>query len=249
MSKLEVGRGAAYLYAETITTMFGGYIFWLVISKLASTEIIGTYATIVSLANIVVTVVTFGIPNGIQSFLGKSFAEQKVENSKVWIKVSLVIVTVGLMISIIITVILRDLIYEAFKFDLNLLIVLILFMSSTSIYTLFRFVIIATLKTKRLTIVTVISTIIKFAVAVLLAFFGAASFGVAAGVILFPLLLSILLGLIITTILKSSAGKPNFTFGNALKKTFAASVGFWIPSVISIVGSQLGTIIVKGSQG
>ena len=56
-------------------------IFWLFLSKIATPEVIRTSSAVISLATILATIVTIGIPNGIQRFLGKSFSEQKLEDT------------------------------------------------------------------------------------------------------------------------------------------------------------------------
>ena len=51
--KKVIGRGAAYIYVETIASIISGYIFWIIMSKIATTEIIGMSSTMVSFASIV----------------------------------------------------------------------------------------------------------------------------------------------------------------------------------------------------
>jgi O-antigen/teichoic acid export membrane protein len=250
LSKLEVGKGAIYLYIDTITGMFFGYIFWLFLSKITAPEIIGTSSAVVSFATILATIVAIGVPNGVQRFLGKSFSEQKIEDTKVAVKASLFLVFIGILVCSTVILIVKDWVYDVFRIDLNLLIITMLFIASSAIGILFRSVIIASLKTKVLIVVSIFSTIAKFVLAiVLLVLNDTGVLGVTISITIFPILTSILLSFNIMAIFKPSRDKPEVSFSHYLKNILVASIVFWIPSLINIMGIQLGTIVVHESQG
>jgi len=251
LSGHEVGKGAAYLYIEAITMMFSGYFFWFVMSKITTAAIIGNSSAVISLATIFTTIVTIGVPNGIQRLLGKSFFEQKIENTKVFIKTSLLIVSIGISVSGIIILIAKDWIYDVFKIDFGLLLVSILLIGTSAIYTLLRSIVVASLKTKVITIVSIISTFAKFALAIALVLVGTGVFGVTIGFTSFPILTSILLiAAIIIMVFKLPSNKSSeFSFRYSVKKIFVVSMAFWIPGVIATIGFQLGTIVVFNSKG
>ena len=94
--KKVIGRGAAYIYVETIASIISGYIFWIIMSKIATTEIIGISSTMVSFASIVAVLATIGIPTGVQRFIGKSFSEKKLEDSKSFVLTSLFLMTISI---------------------------------------------------------------------------------------------------------------------------------------------------------
>ena len=96
MSKEVVVKGAAYIYLETIISMFAGYIFWIIISRITSPQILGTASAVVSLATILATIGTIGANIGVQRFLGKNFSENKLEDARVFIKASLALTLVGM---------------------------------------------------------------------------------------------------------------------------------------------------------
>ena len=45
-----VGKGATYLFFDTIVSMISGYVFWFIISKLTTTDVVGPASTPVSIA-------------------------------------------------------------------------------------------------------------------------------------------------------------------------------------------------------
>ena len=112
-----------------------------------------------------------------------------------------VIVCIGVIISA------RDWMYDVFRIEHNLLILLVLLVASSSIYVLFRAIIIASLKTRRLTKITVISAAAKFSIAIILILFGYVSLSIFISTATFPILISILLAFNILELLKQPGGK------------------------------------------
>jgi O-antigen/teichoic acid export membrane protein len=249
LSKLEVGKAAAYLFIENIIAGFSAYGFWLIMSRITTVEVIGTSSAIVSLASIFVVIVGVGIPTGIQRFLGKSFSEQKIEDAKMYVKTSLLIVSIGIIVGTTVILIAKDWIYDAVRFDFNLIIISIIFIASYAISTLFRSVIIASIKTKILVIVSILSSIAKFAISIILVLIGTGALGVTIGFTSFSILGLIILAFTIMTTFKRSEDKPEVSFSNSFRNIVIASMASWVPGLISTIGSQLGTIVVFGSQG
>jgi O-antigen/teichoic acid export membrane protein len=220
-------------------------------SKITTPAIIGNSSALISLAAILSTVITIGVPSGLQRFLGKSFSQQKLEETKLFVKGSLLIVSVGIILSSLIMLIARDWIYVLFRVDFASLIVLILLIGSTALSLLLRSTVVASLKTKIITIVSIISTVSKFAIATILVLMGTGALGITIGFTSFPILTSVLL--IITTIIilfrLPAENKSTSTLSQMLKSLLIVSMTLWIPSVIAIIGYQLGTIVVFGSRG
>ena len=185
-----------------------------------------------------------------QRFLRKSFSQQKLEDTKLFVKGSLLLVFAGIFVSSLIMLVARDWIYVLFRVDFASLVVLILLIGSTALSLLLRSIVVASLKTKIITIVSIISTVAKFAIAVILVLMGM-GLGITIGFTSFPILTSVLL--IITTVMilfkLPTQNKPASTLSHALKNLLIVSMTFWIPSVIATIGFQLGTIVVFGTQG
>src|SRR3989475_8720077 len=229
--------------------MIIGYIFWFVLSKITTAEIIGTSSTVISLATIFSTVVIMGIPTGIQLFLGKNFSELKLQNVKMFINASLLLMAIGVIVSCILILIGKDWFDQTFRIDFKLLLVVILLIGTYAISTLFRSVVISSLNTKKLPVIMISSSIIKLVIAVILVTIGTGALGVTIGYAFYPVLASLFLSIIVLNILKSSKGKSEVVFSRCLKDVLVASVVSWIPSIIYTVGLHLGQIMVFGSHG
>jgi len=188
------------------------------------------------------------IQNGLQRFLGKSFARNETGDAKVFVKSSLLLITTGITASSVFIIVGQDWIAKTFAIDTDLILIAILIIASSGYYTLFRSAIIASLKTRLLPLAMGISTIAKISLALLLIFLGAGAFGILAGFAAFSIIASILLAIILLLIIKTKE-KPNVRILESIRSIFSASIVMWIPALISVLGTQLGTIVVFGSHG
>ncbi len=114
MIKNEVGRGAIYLYIQLISSMISGYIFLILLARITTTEIIGTFALVVSISEIFANIAIIGMPDVIQRFLGKSFLQNKVADAKVFVKISLIFLSVSIITSCTVILFLRDWLSDVF---------------------------------------------------------------------------------------------------------------------------------------
>ncbi len=236
------------MLVETIVGLFSGYVFWLIIAKFASSGVIGTSSAVISLSTIVMTVATMGIPLGVERFLGKSFSSKHSE-AKHFVEASTILVSIGIVLCSIVMLIFRDSIQSNFKIDLSLLVLAILLMCSSSIFTLFRSVLIASLKTKTLPLILIISAGTKMGVTILLVLIGMGTVGIIFGFILNSILGSILLGFVIGMIFKGSERQEDLKFKETFKNILSSSMANWIPLLIATMGSQLGTVLIFASRG
>jgi len=229
--------------------MLFGYVFWFVLAKITTPEIIGTVAAVVSMAAIFTTASGLGVPYVLSRFLGKYFSEQKFGEAKVYIKASLLLITIGITASIAGIFLVQQSFIQTFKIDFNLLIVAMMIIASTVIANTFRSVIISSLKTKKLPLIHILSSSGKLVLAISLVLLGAGALGAAIGFVFAPILMSILLAFFTVRILKQSKRNVELRVGQCIKSIFPASRAVWVSGLISVTGLHLGIIIVLGSQG
>jgi len=249
LSDLTIGRGGAYIFIENISSLILGYALWFVMIIISTSEVIGISAAVISMTGIFITLVSMGIPDGIQRFLGKHFAEQNLPDVKVFVKVSVFIISVGLTICSIIILTFHEWIEKTFVMNFDLVLMAILITSSTAMNILFRSIVISTLRTKILPITVLISASCKIVITVILILMGMGAFGVLVGFAVSQVIVGIILGINIWTILKSPTKKSMLTFKTTSKNILSASISNWLPSILNIVGTQLGIIIIFGTQG
>jgi O-antigen/teichoic acid export membrane protein len=255
-----VGKSAAYVYIETLAAMIIGYVFWIILSQITSAEVIGASSALISFTNIFAVVALIRIDEGVQRFLGKSFSEGKIDKVKLYVKASLFLVSVGILASSIAILLISSWIYDVYGIDFSLVVVAVILVASHTISGLLYSVVIASLKTKVLPKIMIVSSTAKLFVTVILILMGTGVLGLTIGYTLYHIVSSILLGIIILTIF-SLSNKNNIRnntqritveaakFGHACKNIVTASVVRWIPYLITTIGSQLGPIVTFGFQG
>ena len=250
-SDKQLGRGTIYIYIESVTAMIFGYIFWIILSRIGAIEIIGTFSAILSLAGILAVIASFGIPEGIQRFLGKFFYQRKLNDAKVFVVSSLIIISSGIILCAIFTFILRDWIYVVFAFDLNIIAALIMLSASSTIYQLLHSIVISSLDTKILPTAMIILWTVRIALGTVIILAGVGAVGItltySAGYIAASVLLSATIVLILKKSVKSKSSEVNLS--NASKDISISSVASWIPDLVMIIGIQLGTVVVFGTRG
>lgn len=246
-----MARGATFLYFETLVAMFSGYGFWIIMSKLAAPEVIGVSSALISLAVIFMTAATIGIPAGIQRFLAKSFSQKELGDATVYLNSALILVSLGIAVSCGVLLIVYNSFYEYLRIDFSLVVVAFLLVASTALATLFRSIIIATLTTKALPLIALLSASVKFVLAIVLVLVGTGALGVVIGFTSSSIMGSILLGFIIVAVIKSPTGtnSTRIPLKAAIKNTLEASVSSWIPTLIYSIGAHLGPLLVFGSHG
>ena len=252
MIKNEVGKGAIYVYIQLISSMVSGYIFFIILARITTTEIIGIFSLLLALSEIFGNIAIMGLPDGMQRFLGKSILQKNLSDARIFVKLSLVFLSIGIVSSLVLILSLRDWLYSAFGIDSNLVIVVSLLISSYAIYTVLYYIIIATLKTKKLPIIITISSTAKLIMAITLVSLGGGVIGLALGYTFFGQILSaILLGIIIIKMFQPSVNlaKSELKYGNASKELLKAGVASWIPILITTLGIDLGTLVLYGSHG
>jgi O-antigen/teichoic acid export membrane protein len=250
MNNNSVGKGVAYLYIESITMLFSGYIYWLIISKITDPSIIGMSSTVISVVTIFVAVASIGVSGGIQRFLGKSITINNLDNIKRIINSSFLILGVGLLGTFLAMFIMREWIYESFRIDPFLLIMSMILVSAMVISGVLRSIIIPTLKVRIITISSVIATIIKIVSTIILLIADTGVVGILVGFTLYPLISIIFFVVYIKKTIYPTLPAGNFkSLFSSVYDIFIAGTGFWIPTVVSTIGSQLGTISVFLSIG
>lgn len=252
-----VGKSAAYLYIESIVAMIIGYIFWIILSQITSAEVIGASSALISLTNIFAVVALIGIDEGNQRFLGKSFSEGKIDDVKLYVKASLFLVSVGILASSIAILLISSWIHDVYGIDFSLVIVAIILVASNAIQLLLYSVVTASLKTKVLPKIMIVSSTAKLLLTVILILMGTGVLGLTIGYTVNHIISSILLAIVILTTFALSNKNNNSNqirtavanFSHACRNIVTAGVARWIPHIITTIGSQLGTIVIFGFQG
>jgi len=252
MIRNDVGKGAIYLYIQLISSMVSGFIFFILLARITTTEIIGTFSFLVSISEIFANIAIIGLPDTIQKFVGRSFLQYKQADAKTYLKISFVILAVGITVSCAMILFLRDWFSGIFGIGFSLIVVVDLLIASYAIYTILYSIVVASLKTKIIPIIVIISSIAKVFLALSLILMGHGILGLTLGYTLFgQVVSSALLGIFIIKIFKSQVKfvKPTVTFRTGYKSILTAGIVAWIPVLITTVGIDLGTLVLYNTYG
>jgi O-antigen/teichoic acid export membrane protein len=245
--KYGIGQGAAYIYIETIIGLLSGYVLWFILSRITTPEAIGVSSAIISFSAIFAGIATIGVPYGISHFLGKSLSNQQLEK-KVFINTSILIVASGIFATSTIVYFIRE--WINVSLDVNLIILSILLIATYSMTYLFRSIVIATLDTKRLPIITLVSSVTRTILAIVLVFSIMPGVGIIIGYLSYQVVSCLFLAFIVMRVF-GLGGKIYFPkIRETFKSLIIASIPSWIPALITSIGSgDLGIIIIFGSKG
>ena len=227
--------------------MIYGYAFWYILSRITTPDVIGVSSSLISLAVIFISVASIGIPIGSQRFLGKMFLERKFEDISVFVRTSLVITTIGIFSCCAMILVAKDWLFDTYPF--NLFAITFILISSSTISVLFRYVIIASLETRKLLVISIISSGVKLVLTIILVFTTADELAVMIGFTITPILTAILFAFNVKSLIKKVQIKSSFKFLETFKMLLRASVAAWIPSLIDTIGGQIGTVTVLAIQG
>ena len=252
MDKQVLTRGAAFIYIQVVVSAISAYVFWLIMTQLTTSVVIGTLSTLVSIVEILTSFAGIGIPGSIQRFLGKTFSERRLEDSKIYVVTSLFFTSIGIIVSCLFIVV-GGRFFELIKIDSTLQFILIFVIISKSIQLLLSSVVISTLKTRVLAVVNTISSTTKIAISIIMVLIGAGITGLAFSYLLFDSLLSsVLLGIVVMKYMKPVSKEkivPTLSYIHASKDILTGGVTNWIPILVTNIGLQLGTIVLFGSKG
>jgi O-antigen/teichoic acid export membrane protein len=227
--------------------MVAGYVLWLFLSSLTTPDVIGTASTVVSLSVIFSQIVDIHVSVGSIRFLGKSFSEGNLEDVNVLVRACLVIALLGILIGSVFITIFKEWLFPAIQIDL--IIILILLIGVTIIFNLFRAVLVSSLKTKSLPIITIISSAFRIALAVMLLHAGFDAVGITIGYLSGFAVALVLLSVKVLKNMSRAKKQATINLYTACKRILVASIPSWVPTVMSVVGSHLGTVVVFGAVG
>ncbi len=244
-----IGRGAGYIFVETIIGFISGYLLWLVLTRITTPEIIGISATVVSLSSIFIVIAEIGVDKGSSRLLARCFHDNNLEKARIFVKVSLILVCVGIFSSVSILMIFKDWISPSL--NIPLLYFAMLIIGSSTVGILLHSIVIASLKTKVIPKVMVVASSSRTIMVIVLVLAQAGAVGIVLGYSFYQILASILLAFAIIKLLRHKENsKHSEQINNPVKTVLIASIPSWIPKLISVIGgTNLGTVIIFGSIG
>ena len=232
--------------------MISGYVFLILLARITTTEIIGTFSLLVSISEIFANIALIGLPDSIQKFFGKTFLQRNQEDAKVFVKISLIFLSAGVIGSCVATLLIRDWLSSVFGIGFHLIVVIDLLITSYAFYTALYSIVVASLKTKVLPIIIIISSITKVSLALSLVLTGYGVEGLTLGYTFFgQILSSVLLGISIIKLFKSTrkSTKPRVSLKTASRNLLTGGIVSWVPVLITTLGIDWDTLVLYNTYG
>src|SRR4030095_7140759 len=252
-NKQAIGRGAVYIYIQFFVSSISGYIFWLIITQLTSSALVGTLSAIIAISEILASFAIIGIPDSIQRFLGRSFYEKNAERAKKYLAASFILVSLGIL-GTCLFIIFDNAVLKLTEIDYNLKLVIIAIVASLAINLLLTSIIISSLKTKVLPTVNIIASSSKIVLSIFLILLGGGVIGISLSYLFFGNALSAILLAVYSIRLFRSTSKVDtagseVNLQHASKDLLVGGIASWIPMLIYDVGIHLGTVVLYGAKG
>ena len=244
MSTRKVIRGGLWLYARSLANNLTGYAYWFIVSRIAGAEALGISSATVSLATLVSSALSLGVPGALQRFLGLTIGKGDKErlSEYFWSAAAFFLLTrlcagAALLLAGLAQVRSIGLDPEMLKYA-GLLVMLGWTMVLDSL-------LISYLKTKLSALSYIAGSLAKLAVGITLVWLGWGWTGVVLGYV--------------ASSVVTGAGLMVYSSGLVLRRPIVtwlgvaevlrAGLSIWLPGIITLVGQQVGVLAVFGARG
>jgi O-antigen/teichoic acid export membrane protein len=225
-----------------------GYIYWLLVSFLGGSDIVGIAGSVNTLSLLVSGIAVLGLPTGVQRFLGRDFTERNVGNLNSYFWSSLILTVALSLASTLVIWIIAYLNVPLLGFS-NMMLISTALLVSLGFSGMFSALLVSMVRTWPVAISYTIASLVKLGSGIFLLHLGLGWFGAVMGIVFGNLSWVLLLLLFAVAELRHLG---HITVGFSLKslsESLRAGSVTWLPSVIALIGQQFGLLAVFSIQG
>ena len=250
----KVVSGGFWLYLDTILLSLIGYSYWVLIGLFTGPVegpiIIGYASTTNSLAGIITAIANFGIPIGIQRFLGKAYGENNYRLLKRYFVPAIIFIVVVSLSTTFSLFMLNAILSSALKIDTIYVILAGILVFFAGVNATMKSFLISILRTKQIFVLDAIAQFLRLGTGLYLVVIGLDGIGAVLGFVFAGIILAITLGIYTLSIMRGiHVGTEKILDFTILKDIFNASVVSWLPNLITVIGAQTGILVLFSSQG
>jgi len=242
----KAARGVLYLYINFIVGTVVGYLYWVIVSRMVKPEAVGLASTTVSIATLVSTLSIFGVPVGVQRFLGKAFGNHDANAFRSHFNGALVFLIFSSGAAALILVGLSGLWVSFIGIPNSFIVIAAIMAFTTGLATLFGVAYTASIRTDVSLYGGVIASVARLVIGVLLISVGLEAFGIAVGYLISSLFLLAFLAILGIRLLRLHVSRLTFLH---TKEIVQAGFVNWVPTAIATIGTHLSVIAVYGFHG
>ncbi len=232
-----------WVYLSNIVNTVTGFVYWLLISKIADPSVVGLVSATIGLAGVISSLLNLGMSTGLIRLLGEYIKKDKYKSRKYFWTVFLFYESMAVSTFLIFVILYLNNI--GFAEYTPIMIVLASVYVLMNLAPIFMAVFIASLRTFIYFISMLIGNILRIVVGVLLVFLGQGWIGALTGFYAMLLVVDVI-GFVFSA--KLFGLKPTFS-RNIVRHVIEVSIPSWLPNTILILGQQLAVIILYASTG
>lgn len=241
-------KGGLWLYVGSLLFSFLGLLYWVMASFFISPDVVGTAAAILSFEVLILTVISMGVPRGLQRFIGQSWGSADYQELSVYFFAALVFLSIVSVPVVFLLFLFPDAILGVLGFNhVEILLICVLMLLDfwpPVFYSLFKSV----LRTETASLADIVLSIAKLVIGLVLLYLG---FGLVG------ILLSFIAGSIARGILFLHTTNAFFSRHNlkrlkrpefsAIKRLLQAGTAHWVPNTLLILSQSVGVLFLYGS--
>lgn len=248
MSLSRVVRGGFWLYIGSLLTIFLTYVYWLIASNFVVPNVVGSAGAVMSMQSLLVSVFSFGLPSGLQRFVGLCKGKNDYQQLSEYFFSSLFFtlsISTLLALSVLVSSLIGFSIFNLNSAELSFIVILTLLGSWQPIFiSLFNSI----LRTEVTARAQAISAFSRLLIGIPLLYFGLSFLGVMLGLIVASVTMGVLLSFYAVMVLKDFGAEFRVNLSH-LKDPLKAGLASWVPNVLTILGQSFGVLSVYGLVG
>lgn len=242
-------RKGALLYLDSIMINLIGYVYWVVIGQIGGAESVGYASVTISLAWIIQGIILFGLPIGLQRFVGKSFGKNNFSQLSQYFMTAYLFTIIMSSLTTALLVTISFALVKAINIANEYITLASILVFLTGVNSVIRYFLISILEINKLFIFDFIASVVRLISGIYLVLIGLNGIGAAMGFIFSNTLLLILFSFYLFLLFKKRVlvfSSINFSI---LKDLLRAGFVSWAPQLITTLGVQLGLLILFNFQG
>jgi len=237
---------------SNIVPTFFTYLFWIILSNLTNSEIIGSISVIFSMSMILAVISSMDTNIGFKTYLGKTVSEKNWISFKHISKSTFIFTLLSTSLVLIISLNPFYNFLGLMNLEEKFIPIIIIMVLGFNIQQLFVGMLISALKSKSIIVPIIISSFLRIPIFIFLFDFRDtvlmdAVWAYSSFFIISPIILIIP----IWKLLRNIPNKHKFEFKNTIKDVIRVSIPRWIPHLVGVLGSQSSILTVfafKGAQ-
>jgi O-antigen/teichoic acid export membrane protein len=243
-------RSTMFLYISSFVGMGLGYLYWLLVAKIASPDTVGVASTAMTIIAMALSVADLGIAPGLPRFLGRSAGKRQYSNFRKYLFSSLKLLLASAILVSSLIFLLSDFIEVQFFIPITITIVIIITIVVANLVPPLLSALVSILRTDYHALCNISGAVAKIIFGLLFIMLGMGAMGIVLGSSILYIVVAFLASFSIIHLLHKQGGMEDEPpIERPYRDVVTAGLPSYIPGTIQTFGTQLGILFVFGSVG